>query len=473
MNEDAAREPEASEEAEHELAPDSGGGRVKALALFATGVLVLVALVATRPGPERLEVEERSVPVRVVPVARLPVVARATGYGTVQPRRTWSAVARVAGKVVARSEELLPGAFLAAGTELLRIEPDDYELAVEAAASTTATLAAQLAELTVEEENLRSTARLVREQLELAGRNQARLRKLEQSSSATQAALDEATQAVLSRRREVQELENALRTLPTRRDRLEAERRSAATRLSRARLDLSRCVITLPIRGRVAREDVELGEYVVPGKLLAVLDGVEVAEVTAHVPASALRHVVRALGEEAGAGSPFSELAGRLGLLEARVSFHLGDGRVDWKGRVVRIADAIDPVTRMIGVVVAVDGPYQDVVPGERPPLIKGMFVEVQLGSPPSEPRLVVPREALVEGQVRVVGREGRLELRKVQVAALYPRFAVLSGGLEVGERVVLSELHPAIPGMLLVAEEDQEAARSLREQAAGGGEDA
>ena len=56
MNEDAAREPEASEEAEHELAPDSGGGRVKALALFATGVLVLVALVATRPGPERLEV---------------------------------------------------------------------------------------------------------------------------------------------------------------------------------------------------------------------------------------------------------------------------------------------------------------------------------------------------------------------------------------------------------------------------------
>ena len=50
-----------------------------------------------------------------------------------------------------------------------------------------------------------------------------------------------------------------------------------------------------------------------------------------------------------------------------------------WEVEVTRISDTVDPETRSIGVIVSVPSPYGRVRPGERPPLIKGMFASVEL----------------------------------------------------------------------------------------------
>jgi len=72
----------------------------------------------------------------------------------------------------------------------------------------------------------------------------------------------------------------------------------------------------------------------------------------------------------------------------------------------VRFDDEVDARTRTMGVVIAVDRPYDKVIPGYRPPLSKGMFVQVVLRGKPHRARLLVPRSAVRAGAV--LGESGQ-----------------------------------------------------------------
>lgn len=94
--------------------------------------------------------------------------------------------------------------------------------------------------------------------------------------------------------------------------------------------------------------------------------------------------------------------------------------------------------------------------PGERPPLVKGMFVDVDLRGPPRPDRLVVPRHALQDGRVYLVA-ESRLVIREVELETVQPEYAVISSGIEPGAPVIVSDLVPAVDGMRLEAQPDAE----------------
>ncbi len=54
------------------------------------------------------------------------------------------------------------------------------------------------------------------------------------------------------------------------------------------------------------------------------------------------------------------------------------------------------------------------IVPGKRPPLLKGLYVAVEfLGSP--QKRIVIPRKAIHEGRVYLVNDENKLEIKPVE----------------------------------------------------------
>ncbi len=86
----------------------------------------------------------------------------------------------------------------------------------------------------------------------------------------------------------------------------------------------------------------------------------------------------------------------------------LGGEQIDWVGTVNRTSDTIDPQTGTFGVIVRVDNAYTSASPGRRPPLTKGMFVEVSLQAPPRI-GLVVPRSAVRNGRVLLVDGDSRL----------------------------------------------------------------
>jgi hypothetical protein len=187
--------------------------------------------------------------------------------------------------------------------------------------------------------------------------------------------------------------------------------------------------------------------------------------VEAQFPVGLLRPLVAAAG---GPGGDVPTARGVMGL-EARVRLDAGTHTVDWPARVARVAGSIDPQTQSLGVVVAVSEPYAQAQPGQRPPLYRNTFVQVELHGRPLADRLIAPRAALHQGRIYVIDDENRLAIRPVRVEFTQGSFVVLAEGVLAGQRIVVSDLVPAVPGMLLDAQDDLEIWQALAAEATGG----
>jgi multidrug efflux pump subunit AcrA (membrane-fusion protein) len=104
--------------------------------------------------------------------------------------------------------------------------------------------------------------------------------------------------------------------------------------------------------------------------------------------------------------------------------------------------------TREIQVMAVVDRSYEDAIPGQRPPLMPGMFCHVALTAPPRPGQVVLPRTAVHDRAVYLVGPDNRLEKKPVTVGFAQSEFVIIASGLSGKERVVVSDPAFAIVGM-------------------------
>ena len=414
---------------------------------LAIGVGVAWWLASMSRPPERVVRHEAVQAARVVEVPVVDVRPVAKGYGVAEPGVTWQAVSRVAGTVVYRAADLTDASIIAAGTRLVSIDPTDYELAIAEAEAQIAALQAEIDQLDADRNNLDNLLGIERDTLALAERNLERIRTLHEQGTASATRLDEQEGQTLNARKAVQELENQLAVLPSRRNRLEAEIRQAESRLERARNDLTHTSIAAPMDMRVSEIDVDLDEYMPAGHKLLSGDGIAVAEVPAQIRIEAFRRLVGSLpiGGDADLLSDKIDLSS----IDAQVRLLAGGGG-EWPGRIARVEGGLDPRLRTVQVVVAVDEPYRNAAPPERPPLVRNMYVEVELTGRPLPGMAVVPAAAVHEGNVYVLDGEDRLTLRAVEIAYRQNGLAIVGEGLAGGERVVIDDLVPAIAGMAI-----------------------
>jgi RND family efflux transporter MFP subunit len=388
----------------------------------------------------------------VIEAPLLKLIPKAEGYGPVRPARVWTAVSQVAGRVIEIHPKLRDGEILPEGALLARIDPIDYELALSQAR-------AELAELEVQEANAKASLAIEERNLSLANQDVVRKQKLMKQGTTSASTVDEAERVMLSTRMSVQTLRNTLSLVPTQRSVLDA-------RVTRARRDLDRTEIRAPFTLRVANLVIEADQYVGVGQSLFEGDDVGRVEVEAQFALSTLRRLfvgrpdlkldITHLGEQLPAVVGFDPL----------VRLDLGNYVAEWQADFVRFSDNVDSQTRTLGLVVAVDRPFEKVKLGYRPPLSKGMFVQVVVRGKSQAPRLVIPRNAVRNGTVYVADADDRLRRRPVEVLFNQDGFSVISSGLAPGERVVVSDLIPAVSGMLLRPHIDEELTARL--EAAG-----
>jgi len=138
-----------------------------------------------------------------------------------------------------------------------------------------------------------------------------------------------------------------------------------------------------------------------------------------------------------------------------------------WEGRVLRISESIDATRQTLGVVVGVDNPYEKILVGQRPPLLKGMYTAVDLLAP-QRLSMVIPRKALHEGRVYIAGADDRLEIRAVEIQFTQDDVVVLQTGVEENERVIITDLTPVIDGMSLQVMTASAAEAELQDHALG-----
>jgi len=368
------------------------------LGILGLGVLLSAVMVWLRPRAELVAPAAVAPLVRIQSVARAPIEFVVRGHGTVVPRTETELVAQVDGVVVWVAPEFVAGGFFAKGDPLLRIEPVDYEAALESA-----------------------RAGLARAKSELARARKERVRqqRLADRSIAAESRIDDA--------------DNAFAVA-------EAGLREAQARLTRARLDLERTEIRAPYDGRVRMESVDIGRFVTRGAGVGTVYAVDYAEVRLPVPDRELSFLDLPLGFHAG-----HEGEGPAVRLTAEFA-----GRAHtWEGRIVRTEGEIDPRSRTVNVVARVEDPYGRNSQGGGVPLAVGLFVEAEIRGREIAAAIVLPRAALREGdRVLVLDDESRLRFRSVDVLRVQRDEVVIGEGLRDGERVCVSPLPAPVDGM-------------------------
>ncbi|NVL91064.1 MAG: efflux RND transporter periplasmic adaptor subunit, partial [Desulfobacterales bacterium] len=196
---------------------------------------------------------------------------------------------------------------------------------------------------------------------------------------------------------------------------------------------------------RVSQKNVDIGQYVAPGKSLATLYSTEAAEI-----------VVPMENEEVfWLDVPGFTPGNHPGSRAVVMACIAGQEQV-WSGKVMRTEGKIDERTRMIHVVVRVEKPY-----AKKPPLAAGLFVTVDIKGRTLLNAAIIPRSALHQGNVVwVVDKDGRLCFRKVDVAIVQGDDAVVQAGLNSGERVVITPLKAVTDGMAVRTGVDKEGNR-------------
>lgn len=413
------------------------------LPVAALGAGYLAYTVQTRQAPTQIETREAATPVRVAPATPAEIAPRIRGYGLVTPARTFEAIAQVSGTVTWVNPELKRGALLPAGTELLRIAQEDYALALAQAEANIRAAEAKLAELAVSETNQRDALAIEQETLALKQSDRSRTERLFDSGTTSQSARDAAQAAELAQRQKVQSIESSLALIPTQK-RVQAEQVAVSEAAAEtARLNLARTTFTLPFDARVSSVAVETGQFLRSGEVAAVLDGTDVAEVWAQVPVGRLRDFLQLSAPDTAAyAADPATMTNVLQQLDlgAEVRLDIGGDALTWSGRVVRVADTVDTATGTLAVIVEVSAAYRSATPGDRPPLTKGMFVEVEItGTPRSG--LVIPRVALDGTGVWTADADDILRPATVAPLFLQDDLALVGDGLAPGARVVLSDL--------------------------------
>ncbi len=402
-------------------------GRVRsavvAVAILVGSLAVAGYMVSMRPQPERAEPPAQApfaiTEAVVAGAGAIPVL----GAGTVRARAEVDIAAAVSGRVVWVRPAFQSGGRIREGQAIFRIDDADYRNRVAQARSDIAVQHVEV--LRVEEE-----ARIAREQYE-----QFRRRRDDDAPAAGPLTLwqpqIDAARAVLDRYRSV---------------------------LADAELALSRTEVRAPFDGVVRVESLDLGQFVAAGQGVGKFYAADAVEVV--VPLSDGRAALVPGLWDLRAGDDSRRVAARI------VADH-GARRYAWAGYVDRVETALDEQTRTLDVIVRVPAPFtsgsavetdgddggdrsRDLAAAAPPPLLLGMFVNVEIAGTAPDEYFEIREPALRPGNEVWVVRRGRVSIVPVRVLQRADEDVYVTGDLAAGDAAVVGGLQVATPGMVV-----------------------
>jgi RND family efflux transporter MFP subunit len=368
------------------------------LAVIAAGIAG--ATYITRSAPKA----KKQPPEKVFPLVEIQVVTpedrqvRIPATGTVIPAREVILRSRVSGEVVALNPEFVRGGYLKQGTEVLRIDPTDYKLAL------------------IQKQRAVSDAHY---QLKLElGRQDVARREWELLND--------------GKPEDPQDLELALRKPHL--EKAKADLAGAESELKKAELDLIRTSVFAPFNSIVRTKNVEIGSQVSLQDPLAELVGVDEYWVQISIPIDHLGWIF---------------IPNQKSEKKSKVRIFHQNGH-EWKGVVIKLLGDLGDQGRMARLLASVKDPLG--LKNSRAvsrPLLIGEFVRVEIEGRSLSRVYRVDRIALRDDDtIWVVGDDSKLDIRNVEVIWKDAQSILLAEGLNPGDKLIVSDLAAPVSGM-------------------------
>jgi len=395
--------------------------------------------------------------------------------GLVVPFREIDVSAEIPGRIATKSERCQPGTYVRQGELLVQIDPRDYQFEVDRLQAQLAESTATLEELEVEISNTLALMQLTDESLQLARNELMRLRNL--AGVVSQSDTDRAQREEVSARNASMTLHNQAQLLKQRRNRLESSRKLVETNLEKAKLDLERTRVTAPVDGVLVQTGMEEGDFVEKGAMLFQFEDTSAVEVKCDLRMEEvywLRHPRGAADSQVSTSQAYG-----LPPAPVTVTYQLPQTgqRYQWTGRLDRFDGlGLNEKTRTVPCRIVVPSPLsgqsvsergETVTDSDAPPLVRGMYVTVELHLQPPTTLIRLPERAVRPGKMAWILRDNKLvmvsPLRLIELinlpavvesadVSVEPQRVWVAdadaSGLKVGERIIVSPLVAAYPQM-------------------------
>ncbi|MHC4061967.1 MAG: efflux RND transporter periplasmic adaptor subunit [Planctomycetota bacterium] len=362
--------------------------------IIGVGVLIAYSLYTSRRSPQRI------VEVQQIDLRDIQMVVR--GFGTVSPKVQVEIVPQVSGNVVYVNPQLKPGGFIHAGRKILRVDPRDYELAVQQAE---ALVADALVKLDLE----KAEAQVARKEWDQINPN------------------TEPTSPLVLREPYIRQAQAMLD--------------SAQAQLAKAKLNLERTQLSLPVDAVIMSEKVDLGQFISVGQSIGVAYGVDLVEVEVPLEDEELAWFdIPDNPTSLNGGKPST------GGAIAQVRTDFAGAEHTWKGFVKRSTGQVDRASRLVSIVVEVPEPFKN--SDSKPPLLPGLFVDVLIEGKVLKNAVAVPRDAVRNADEVWVVENGRLHIKHLDIIRSDKEFAYALSGLNDGAQIVVSALDAVTSGM-------------------------
>lgn len=327
--------------------------------------------------------------------------------GQVMPAREIILGSRVSGQVIEQSDAFTPGRRVDSGEPLLRIDPADYEAALDQRQS-------ELLQAQADLELEQGQQAVARQEFELLGE-------------------------------EIQTVNEALILRQPQQKQAEARLASARAAVRQAELALERTRIRAPFPAQILSRDVTTGSQVSVGQALGRLVGTEQYWVEATVPLTKL---------------PWLSFDDNPNATGAAVNlFHdtvwpEGQSR---QAELTQLVGELDGNARMARVLISIDDPLALKESSGQPPLILGTFVRAEIEGRPLDNVVRLNRSLIRRNNTVWVMEDRKLAIRDVTIVLQDEDHAYVSEGLKEGDQVITSELASVVGGAELRLEDDRD----------------
>lgn len=430
------------------------------------GIALFIVLKQTKDDPVRPGSKERIRSVRVMTLETMDVIPRSTGFGYVAPDRTWEAIPEVSGKIVYMNENLKKGNFISEGELLFRIDTTTYGLAEKRGKAELSNIEAQLKELEQAKKNTERLLAIEKKALNSEAIELKRKRELFTKGYLSASDLDKEERTFLSHQTTVNNLQNQLDLIPSQKKALLAQKASGQSSVSERTLDIQKTQIYAPFNCRLSEVNVELDQFATAGTVLVKADSFDRVEIPVQItPENFMKLMPRKQSDFFPEILDMDTLRTAIGMT-AKVRLPMDHKSIEWDGWFSRTSESIDLKTGAITVYITVDRPYENVLPGTRPPLVANMYVAVELQGKPLPDKIVVPRAAVHDNRIYLCTEDNRLEIKPVEIDFFMEDLAILKTGPNPGSRIILTDVIPAIEGMRVNPVVDLDFQKNIRESA-------